>query len=242
MIVTDEVFWATGNSPAHHICPNTISSSDEPRRYSSNSIRKAWVASEGDMLLNHVANHVTQHARRQRIKFHAFTDEPLITAPDAVAAAGYGDGCARRQFLSWRCVVHRRRRRRTWSANPSVDRSCRRRRGYREQRRRAGLRLRRRAIECSAAFRGFDGMCRWWKFRTCSHAAPKNETASELHQKKPFTKLIRPSRINLLAFASRAAVASAARSAAAAERRAGPSASRRSRSSLRRICPQRVNP
>jgi hypothetical protein len=85
-------------------------------------------------------------------------------------------------------------------------------------------------------------MCRWWKFRTCSHAAPKNETASELHQKKPFTKLIRPPRINLLAFASRAAVASAARSAAAAERRAGPSASRRSRSSLRRICPQRVNP
>ena len=186
------------------------------------------------MLLNHVANHVTQHARRQRIKFRSFTDEPLITAPDAVAAAGYGDGCARRQFLSWRCVVHRRRRRRTWSANPSVDTSCRRRRGYREQRRRAGLRLRRRAIECSAAFRGFDGMCRWWRFRTCSHAAPKNETASELHQKKSFTKLIRPPRINLLAFA--------ARSAAAAERRAGPSASRRSRSSLRRICPQRVNP
>ena len=184
--------------------------------------------------------HATRAAAAHQVpRFHR---RPLITAPDAVAAAGYGDGCARRQFLSWRCVVHRRRRRRTWSANPNVDRSCRRRRGYREQRRRAGLRLRRRAIECSAAFRGFDGMCRWWKFRTCSHAAPKNEAASELHQRRTFTKLIRPPRINLLAFASRAAVAFAARSAAAAERRAGPSASRRSHSSLRRICPQRVNP
>lgn len=76
------------------------------------------------MLLNHVANHVTQHARRQRIKFHAFTDEPLITAPDAVAAAGYGDGCARRQFLTPPTyVVGKSQRRQVLSQTPRLSRA-----------------------------------------------------------------------------------------------------------------------